>query len=162
MSPPRNWIMPSIYFKLAYTANTRRYHVDRNWKLDDFWNIMKSRIIRDFEIEEFEIVEAGQNVHNGIAEQGIAFNKNEDIRLCEKYGPNVNVSFYIRHISIGQEIRESANETNQTRIDECVVCYEDISYNYINRYSCNHLICSSCYAECIRHSLNTCPMCRRH
>jgi len=153
MSPPRNWIIPTITVKLVYTQCVYTYQVDPNWKLNDFWNILKSRLMRDFEIEEFELVEAGQNMSNGIAEEGLAFNKNENIRLREKYGPTINVSFYIRPIR-----RESPQ---QSRVEECIICYENTN-NYSNRYRyrCNHPICSTCIRECNQHSIDCCPMCR--
>ena len=163
MSPPRNWIMPSISFKLAFNVNTRRYQVDPNWKLDDFWNIMKSTLIRDFGIEQFELVEAGQNTD--ISENGVAFNKNENIRLCEKYGPSMNVSFYIRPIILHQQqiIQQQIIQQQmiqQQIIQECFVCYEQMPL--ISPYRCIHMICSICYNECRNHYVNTCPMCRGH
>ncbi len=161
MSPPRNWIMPTIYFKVVFTDNTRSYQVDPNWSLDDFWNIMKSRLIRDFRIEdeEFELVEAGQNVNNGLAEQGIAFDKNEPVRLCEKYGRNVNVSFYIRPIILDQQQQIIQQQIIQQQIvQECCICYEQMPL--ICPYQCIHMICSTCYAACRNNYINNCPMCR--
>jgi hypothetical protein len=155
MSPPRNWIMPTIYFKVVFTDNTRSYQVDPNWSLDDFWNITKSRIIRDFNIDQYELVEAGQNVNNGLAEQGIAFDKNEPVRLCEKYGRNVNVSFYIRPLNIFHTFQQ---EEIVEELPECAVCYNNIQL--ICPYICNHIICSNCYASCLNNSFLICPMCR--
>ena len=157
MSPPLNWIMPSISFKLVFTANIRSYHVDPSWCLDDFWNIMKLRLIRDFGIEDgqFELVEAGQNTD--ISENGIAFNKNENLRLCEKYGPTVNVSFYIRPVILDQQQQIIQQ---QQIVQECSICYEEVLL--IHPYQCIHMICSTCYAACRNHSVNTCPMCRGH
>ena len=155
MSPPRDWIMPTITVKLVYTQRVHTYQVDPNWLLSDFWNMMKTILIQDFEIEEFELVEAGQNTNNGIAEEGVAFNKNENIRLREKYGPTINVSFYIRPIR-----RESPQ---QSRLEECVICYENTIHSnncYRYRYRCNHPICSTCIRECNQHSIDCCPICR--
>jgi len=158
MSPPRNRIMPSITFKIVYTDNVWTYNVDPNWKLDDFWNIMKSRIIRDIRIENYELVEAGQNTD--ISENGIAFNKDENIRLCEKYGPNVNVSFYIRPIDI--HIVETRRTTITDRLEtECVLCYQNIHSRQNYGYGCNHPICQSCFRECRQHSIQSCPICRQ-
>jgi hypothetical protein len=132
-----------VYFKVVNTERKIQYNVRPDWKVTDFINIMKTRIIRDFGIEEFELVEAGQNTHSGRAEEGLALNRSDTTCLREKYGDRMDVSFYIR------PIREWM---------ECVVCFEPS--RAVNYYQCIHSLCSGCLIGCFENNIRYCPMCR--
>lgn len=134
---------PLVYFKVAYTGNSKHYYVCPEWKMDDFFNIMKAHIIRDFAIEEFEIVEAGQNTPSGFAEEAPSLDRNDSKLLREKYGEHLDVSFYIRPI---------------LRVEECIVCFEQTQN--INYYDCRHPLCVTCLNGCLENNIHCCPGCR--
>lgn len=147
--------MPSIRFKVVYTENTVNYNVNPHWKLDDFFNIIKTKIIRDFNIEQFELVEAGQNTWNGRAEEADALDIRQNISLYEKYGANLKVSFYIRPII---DTRVNANIDNI--LEECVICYTSSQLQRF--YGCIHPICTDCIISCNQNSIHRCSICRRY
>ena len=154
MSPIMH-IMPRVYFKMIYNNEmpARWYHVNPSWKIDNFINIMKTRIIRDFGLEQFELVEAGQNTPSGTAEDGISLDRNESVSLKDKYGESLNVAFYIRplHLIPMQHINTNINV-------ECMVCFENKPL--ILYYTCSHAMCRECIDNCLRNSIYNCPMCR--
>jgi hypothetical protein len=154
--------MRSINFKLAYSQQTRSYYVDPRWKIEDFFNIMKSRIIRDFHIEQFDLVDAGQNTSSGRPEEGLKLNRYEPICLAAKYGENVNVSFYIRPVNDTMEneavVPTTNTNRNATNVSECIVCFEELPS--IRYYICGHNMCTTCLNNCIYNNIRSCPMCR--
>jgi len=89
-----NQYTDEIYFKLAWTTETKHYRVNKYWTMRRFWNIVSPLIERDFRIEQgqFELVEMGES------ENADALVLIEEETLESMYGPNVNVSFYIRRI----------------------------------------------------------------
>ena len=141
---------PLVYFKAIHSGIRKQYYVDPRWSIDNFINIMKTRIIRDFNIEQFELVEAGENTVSGRLEDGIALNRYEQTLLREKYGENMNVAFYIRPINY--------TRTNTSTINECVVCFEQLPSVYY--YTCGHPMCLTCLAGCLQNDIRCCPMCR--
>ena len=143
-------IMRRVYFKMVYTEHRRQYYVDPSWRIDDFINIMKTNIIRDFNIEQFEIVEAGQNTFTADrSEEGPALSRSETTLLRDKYGPNINVSFYIRPLI--QQVQVQV-------LDECTICYE--TGPIVEHYTCRHAMCRACIRDCLQHAIHSCPMCR--
>ena len=139
----------NVYFKLVYSSRDPiRYQVDPWWKIDDFINIMKTNIIRDFGIENFELVEAGQNIESGRLEEGVALDRHEPASLREKYGESLNVSFYIRPIYTNQNVNTT----------ECMICFENAQT--INYYTCSHPMCMNCIHNCLQNSIRSCPACR--
>ena len=166
MSPLyRGRIMPSSYFKVVRASNTRKYHLDPSWTISDFYNIMKSRIIRDFNIEHFVLVEAGQNLPVGIdSEDGIPLNKNDTTSLQDLYGDVSNVSFYIRPITqdVSEQLfSETIRHIQSTPEVECVLCYENTPRRNQYGYGCGHALCSRCLNGCRRNTIRCCPICRR-
>ena len=90
-----NQYTDEIYFKLAWTTETKYYRVNKYWTMRRFWDTVSPLIERDFRIEQgrFELVEMGAS------ENAEAIVIEETETLESMYGPNVNVSFYIRRIS---------------------------------------------------------------
>jgi hypothetical protein len=162
--------VPLVYFKAIHSGIRRQYPVDSKWSIDNFINIMKTRIIRDFHIEQFELVEAGQNTVSGRLEDGIALNRGEQTPLREKYGENMNVAFYIRPINYTSLVENTRTRTrtrtetrtetrtNTSTISECVVCFEQLpSFCY---YECGHPMCQTCLTGCLQNNIRCCPVCR--
>ena len=151
-----------VYFKAIHSGIRRQYPVDSKWSIDNFINIMKTRIIRDFHIEQFELIEAGQNTVSGRLEDGIALNRGEQTPLREKYGENMNVAFYIRPINYTSLVENTRTRTetrtNTSTISECVVCLEQLPSVYY--YDCGHPMCPTCLAGCLQNDIRYCPACR--
>lgn len=96
----------NVYFKKARTVETKFYKVNPQWTRENFMNIMKRRIPRDFNgIEKFELVATGQNLPQNAdgtridAEDGASLVL-DNTKLCSIYGPDINVAFYIRLIPL--------------------------------------------------------------
>ena len=62
--------------------------------------------------------------------------------------------------------REERNEIQQetqeeTREEICPVCLDPHQpSDFLSQYRCSHIICRSCYSECINHQRYTCSLCR--
>jgi hypothetical protein len=147
-----------VYFKEIFTTNTQNYLVDPNWSTSDFKNILKSNIINDFNIFDFEIVEAGQTVNNMASEYAPAINISDNIKLKNLFGNLKSTSFYIRRIN---EIENNIiNNNNDNEIVECILCCDNnITNNY---FGCIHNLCNNCYIECLHINHNRCPYCRQN
>jgi hypothetical protein len=149
-------MLVSVYFKEIFTSNIKNYLVDPNWSTSDFKNILKSYIIRDFDIDEFELVEAGQIINNMASEYAPAINISDNIKLKNLFGNFEHTSFYIRRIN---EIVNDINMHNN-EIVECMLCYtNNITNNY---FGCIHNLCNTCYIECLNINHNRCPYCRQN
>jgi|688.fasta_scaffold941122_1 hypothetical protein len=92
-----NQYTDEIYFKLAWTTETKYYRVNKYWTMRRFLDTISPLIELDFRLEQgqFELVEMGAS------ENAEAIVIEETETLESMYGPNVNVSFYIRQISGG-------------------------------------------------------------
>lgn len=84
-----------VYFKVVDTTYTTQKYIDPDITTIAFKNLMNSEIPRIFGISDFDLVECGQP---GRSEDGEALIADNTL-LSTKYGPNLNVSFYIRPIT---------------------------------------------------------------
>lgn len=102
-----NQYTDEIYFKLAWTTETKYYRVNKYWTMRRFLDTVSPLIERDFRIDQgqFELVEMGAS------ENADAIVIEEDETLESIYGPNVNVSFYIRRIRQIHRIRQTEELT---------------------------------------------------
>lgn len=134
----------NIYFKVAYTCNTKYYDIPHNWSISQFINSIRGKVRRDFQIHtEVDIVEAGQP---GISEEAPALEP-EQITFQQKYYNRIPyLAFYIRPRTIQP-------------LTECMLCQE--TGQVINRtFGCVHQFCRSCSDGCANHGHNRCPICR--
>ena len=84
----------SVYFKEAYTANTKHYLVYPDWTLYQFETALKPLITIDFAIESdtFVLVLMGQPC----GENGDPIPQLDGIKLADLWEPELNIGFYIR------------------------------------------------------------------
>ena len=144
-----------VYFKEAWTCNTRYYLIEPNWTTLQLSIFLKNKILVDFEIDHYEIVEAGQNIEGLPSESAPALNISNNILLNNLFDNLSNTAFYIRRIS------DSSRNTNLIEENsECVICFtENETYNY---FGCRHNLCNHCFGQCITISHNRCPICRQN
>ena len=149
-----------IYFKEVFTEHTWIGHIYPCWTITQFLDLIKPYILREFNTDDYEIVETGQQMMNGLpSESGIALT-NSDIQLKEKW-PNFSlVSFYVRRRNyVYPQLQNiNLNLLNPVR-GECPICLQDDIETFI-RYNCSHRYCNVCYAGCQRIHYNMCSLCR--
>lgn len=104
-----------------------------------------------------------------------SFNIENTNLLYQEFSPiyDGKIKFYIRidknfhnillrHLNLMIETQEEPQEETQEEFQEiCPVClnpYEN--YHFLTQYRCSHLICRTCYNECISHQRYTCSLCR--
>jgi hypothetical protein len=134
----------SIYFKVAYTCDTKYYDIPHNWSISQLINTIRGKARQDFQIHsEIDIVEAGQP---GISEEAPALEP-EQITFKQKYLRQIPyLAFYIRPRTIQP-------------LPECMLCQE--TSRTINRtFGCDHEFCQSCSDGCMNHGHTRCPICR--
>jgi hypothetical protein len=165
-----------VAFKEVFSTNVRHLHLNPSWTVRQFVEIIGPIIAHIFECNDFDIVEAGQDAPGIPAEAGQPLILSE-IRLKNKWGNKLNISFYIRRrnftyfelqnfnspLNIEQNILNS--NINPIIIQsfanaECPVCFETVPS--LTRYSCTHSICNNCYYQCQQVSYDVCPVCRSH
>jgi len=171
-----------VRFKEVLTTNVVTLQVHPYWPIEQFLNIyipILKRTLMHTE-EDIEIVEAGQNTIYRAAEAAPALEPTP-ITLKNKWGRNLNVSFYVRlknyqynypepvittvfiengEIS-GEVIHSVINPlSNAVQIPECVVCAE--STDTIRYFGCLHYICQICINGCLQVGHNRCPTCRQN
>ena len=128
-----------ISFKHVRSGETKTYMIDPYWSIHQLLIIIKPKIISDFNVEHFDIVEAGQNR----LENYDVIEDNDEL-VCNRFGEDVNVSFYIRPIL-------------DECINECIICYDMLS-NPTCYFNCIHIVCTACVNEL---SVHICPLCRQ-
>jgi hypothetical protein len=177
----------SIPFKEINTGNIHNYLVNPLWTTHDFKNIIKTKINTDFHISmnQFEIVEAGQNIEGVPAELAPAIPISDTIRINELFTYDIKyTAFYIRKINYYLTIKN--NKYNEETLDnkhddkktihneqdekeECTICYtleSDSAIYKIFGCSCTSRYCLSCSDIWVssrlrdRHPIN-CPSCRK-
>ena len=108
------------------------------------------------------------NFHSNLNEISPSFNVENTNLLYQEFSTihNGELKFYIRiqnnyhnilliHLSF---IREETQEETQ---EVCPVCFDpQQNHNFLTQYRCSHLICRTCYQECISHQRYTCSLCR--
>jgi hypothetical protein len=157
-----------VTFKEVWSTNTRTLHINPHWTITQFIETIRQPISSEFYVNDFEIVETGQDLLGIPAEDAPCLEKS-DIKLKQKWGPELNVSFYVRrknHIYPelqnyylrlnGINVRNDVN--NPLRQTECPVCFEITAL--VNRYSCSHGICNMCFHRCRESNFTNCPLCR--
>ena len=83
----------SIYFKEAWTDNTKYYLINPIWNQEQLYTYLNPFILTNFNISDFEIVEMGQILMENAASINLG-----DTLLEQKYGNSLQVSFYIRRV----------------------------------------------------------------
>lgn len=143
--------MQDIYLKQIFTDRTIIYSIQANDSMATIIENLKIWIMRDFQLDNVEIVEAGQNVDQGQrAEDAPALISDESTTFAQKYGNILyQVAFYIRPI-----------ETDTIDCN-CVLCYpENVNIETTCYYGCTHYICSICVNQSRANNLLRCPICR--
>ena len=86
----------SVYFKEAFTSNTKMYQIYPDWTLNLFIYSVTPLISVDFglELNAFELLDMGQE----LAEHGAALRPTDSILLRNMWTPELNVCFYIRRL----------------------------------------------------------------
>ena len=143
--------MQDIYLKQIFTDRTIIYSIPVNDSMATIIKNLKLWIMRDFQLDNVEIVEAGQNVPQGQrAENAPALISDESMTFEQKYGNILyQIAFYIRPIET-----ETIDYT-------CVICHsENVNIETTCYYGCSHYICSICVSESNANGLLRCPICR--
>ena len=148
------------HFKLVYSNRTKTYDLDLSQTTANIYDTLKPLIYRDFGLESFDIIIAGQE--RAERAEPIQYDHTQlNIRS--------NLSFYIRSGQISNQTESNQTQLNQTESNvehfECPLCF--ISSNsspIITHYSCQHTMCDNCYnrwANTSFHNNNRCPLCRQ-
>lgn len=166
----------SIYFKVARTCNTRNYEVDIHWSQHQFMREMQENIRRDFNIENFELVDACEQFPPNVAsEDKYAFVAGNNQSLKQRFMNRNLPSFYIRPITenvaidindnidqvvvVEQVVQQDIHTTpglTVAYVPTCVVCLTNERTILVT--PCNHLcLCTTCSSHT---SLHACPLCR--
>lgn len=153
-----------VYFKVARTTESAMYYIDLNWTTEQFINIMREKVINDFDLENAEFVDTAQELIIGIAAEDLPAAEdapalkptNRTIR--DYYGERIyHLAFYIRPIP-ANGIRIAPPEEVPAFPQEraCVICLQ--RERNLVFVPCNHLC--AC-AECgLNPTIRTCPICR--
>jgi len=83
-----------VYFKEAFTINTKTYLVYPDWTLNQFRDSMKPLIAIDFGFDAFDLVPTGQLS----AENGSPLPQSNEILLKNLWTPELKIAFYIRRL----------------------------------------------------------------
>ena len=164
-----------VTFKEVYTTNMRNFHVNPNWTVTKFLETVTPHLRREFECDEFDIVETGQDAPGIPAEAGRPL-ESSGYRLKTKWGEDLRIAFYIRRRNyLYPQLQNLNSEQNMTHhvynadinpiianafsVSECPICYENV--NTLTRYTCTHSICNQCFHQCHLSDYMICPICRR-
>ena len=110
------------------------------------------------------------NFHSNLNEIS-SFNIENTNLLYQEFSPihNGKLTFYIKiknnyHTTLLRFlnlINEEQIQTQEEEEDVCPVCWETLRNNRLyTQYRCSHIICSTCYTNCINHQRYTCSLCR--
>lgn len=81
----------------------------------------------------------------------------EILRFYIKVKQNFH-NILLDHLNI---MSEETQEEENSRQEICPVCLDpQENNNFLTQYRCSHLICRTCYSECISHQRYTCSLCR--
>ncbi len=81
-----------IRFKKVYTTNVKFYMINPNWTTRQLYEFIKPYVFIDFEISDFEIVQAGQPG----AEQATPIRITNNTTMNEMFDNLDDLTFYIR------------------------------------------------------------------
>lgn len=151
-----------INFKEVFTTNIRQLHINPHWTMIQFVESIKPHISREFNTNDFEIVEAGQYTPGIPAEAAPAL-QITDIRLKDKWKEDLKVSFYVRRRNFDYPQLQNLNtrrniNTTAIQTGECPICLETV--RLISRNGCSHSVCSDCHRRCQQVNYTICPLCR--
>lgn len=90
-----NFLQP-VYFKEAWTENSKIYQLNPEWSLCYMMDIMQQQLTIDFNLgdADFVLVLAGQNA----GENAEPIYRTNDISLQDILGRDLNGAFYIRRL----------------------------------------------------------------
>ena len=149
----------SIYFKVARTTQCTNYDINLNWTTEEFINIMREKVINDFNLENVEFVDTAQELIMGIAAEDAPALRPTNRTIRDYYGVRIyHLAFYIRPIplivAMDIEPEEQIPDLSQDRA--CVICLNQ--ERNLLFMPCNHLC--AC-AECgLNPTIRVCPICR--
>lgn len=145
MSP----ILRPVNFKEVWTTDVRMFYINPYWSTKQFLLHIKRDILCAFNIDSsYDIIETGQELgENAPALQC------DSITLRDKWGDELNVSFYIRRIPL-----EYTTSILENISEECPICFESIQL--ISRNGCSHRVCADCNEQCQQVNYTICPVCR--
>lgn len=147
MSP----ILRAVNFKEVWTTDVHVLYINPDWSISQFLQRIKFNILHEFNIDSsYDIIETGQE----LAENAPAL-QCSSIGLRDKWGDDLNVSFYIRRRMF--EYTDS-NLENSYVSDTCPICLESVQL--ISRNGCSHGVCADCNERCQQINYTICPLCR--
>jgi len=141
-----------IYFKLIYSHGIQ-IEIDPNLRMCDLNEYIKPKILDEYNIENYVIVEAGLS----LGENHCPIDETEQITFKNKYNMNIDVAFYIRPL-ISSDPSHSNESTLCSDESSCPICFENAEQP-INLV-CGHIFCHSCISSWVTFGRNSCPMCR--
>jgi hypothetical protein len=113
---------------------------------------------------------------NDLNDSPSSFNLENTNLLYQEFSPirDGKLKFYIRieksfhyilfnHLNIQSEERNEIQQETQEepREEICPVCLDpQQTHDFLTQYRCSHIICRTCYSECISHQRYTCSLCR--
>jgi len=154
-----------VSFKEVYTTNVRNFHVNPNWTITQFIQTIGPHICREFNVIEdnLEIIEAGQYT-TGIKPEAAPALTQDTIKIKDKWGPKLQVSFYVRrkdylYPEMNLNLIRQTPNTVPSIIDDCPVCFENVTLT--SRHTCSHTICNRCHQHCLSINYTICPICRQ-
>ncbi len=151
-----------VSFKEVYTSNVHNFDIDPNWTITQFIQTVGPVMCREFNIDEdnLEIIEAGYTPGTR-SEAAPALREEDTIKIKDKWGTKLNVSFYIRRKDyLHPELNLIAhNPTTESFTGDCPVCLETLTLT--SRHTCSHRICNSCHRQCLSNNYTICPICRQ-
>ena len=95
------WV--TVYFKEAFTSNTKYYNIKINWTIEQFLGIVQEWIIQDFNLDDrnypnysINIIEMGQEI-SGVKSEDASKVEEEQLSYYNKYISNNKwPGFYIK------------------------------------------------------------------
>ena len=84
-----NGIWITLRVKKVYTTNVRLYLINPDWTTQQLVDFIKPYVAIDFELAQFDLVEAGQ-------ETGPAIRITSNIKISEMFGNLEYLCFYVR------------------------------------------------------------------
>ena len=99
------WV--TVYFKEAFTSNTKYYNIKINWTIEQFLGIVQEWIIQDFNLDDrnypnysINIIEMGQEI-SGVKSEDASKVEEEQLSYYNKYIVQIRYSFHYLNSLIG-------------------------------------------------------------
>jgi hypothetical protein len=152
----------SVYFKVARTTRYSNYNVNLNWTIEEFINIMREKVIEDFNLDNAEFVDTAQDLPTGLAAEDAPALRPTNRTLYDYYGIRIyQTAFYIRPLPlidnfVAMDIQPAEEIPSFPQERACVICLNQ--ERNLLFMPCNHLC--SC-TECgLNPTIRACPLCR--